>query len=330
MIYCLDQDYDFFKYILNKSNIKFIQTDNPTDQVLLLHTPYPWDIQWEFNTAELMSKARQVIVFCTEVHDASAKWLQSLEADVIVFVSGRVHKLRAQQYPYMDWFATTTHFYKTRLHILENLHNKPPLDDEKAHFNALLGRKKLHRDLIYKQIKDNKQVLCTYMQTQHEVTQSIQQEEQFIWECEQQPVNWTIDKVEYDGELVSLSQILPVKVYEKTNWCIVAETNYDRNFVFLTEKIAKPIMAKMPFLIIGNPNSLDMLRSLGFKTFDGIIDESYDRMPNLYHRIDAVVKVIEDLHCDQKVPQQILDHNYKILMNTDWHSINRSYLKYFR
>ena len=59
-------------------------------------------------------------------------------------------------------------------------------------------------------------------------------------------------------------------------WHVVTETVFYYNKLHLTEKIFKPIVSKQPFMLLGAPGNLEYLRSYGFKTFDGIIDESYD------------------------------------------------------
>ena len=56
---------------------------------------------------------------------------------------------------------------------------------------------------------------------------------------------------------------------------IVTETNFSKD-IFPTEKIINPITVLQPFILFGAPGYLKYFRSLGFKTFDGFIDESYD------------------------------------------------------
>jgi len=73
-------------------------------------------------------------------------------------------------------------------------------------------------------------------------------------------------------------------------WHIVTETVFYYNKLHLTEKIFKPIVSKQPFMLLAAPGNLAYLRSYGFKTFDGIIDESYDRMQDNDSRTEAVVK----------------------------------------
>lgn len=72
-------------------------------------------------------------------------------------------------------------------------------------------------------------------------------------------------------------------------WHIVTETVFYYDKLHLTEKIFKPIVSKQPFMLLAAPGNLEYLRSYGFKTFDGIIDESYDRIQDPDARIDAVV-----------------------------------------
>jgi len=72
-------------------------------------------------------------------------------------------------------------------------------------------------------------------------------------------------------------------------WHIVTETVFYYDKLHLTEKIFKPIAIKQPFMLIAAPGNLAYLKSYGFKTFDCVIDESYDQIQDPDARIDAVV-----------------------------------------
>ena len=87
------------------------------------------------------------------------------------------------------------------------------------------------------------------------------------------------------------------KFYEDTYFSVVTESTSDRfnQGRFLTEKIFKPIALRHPFIIFGADKTLETLKNLGFKTFDGIIDESYDIEPNEGARFKMCVKEIERL-----------------------------------
>ena len=73
-------------------------------------------------------------------------------------------------------------------------------------------------------------------------------------------------------------------------WHIVTETVFYYDKLHLTEKIFKPIVSKQPFMLLAAPGNLAYLRSYGFKTFDSVIDESYDLIQDPDLRTEAVVK----------------------------------------
>ena len=73
-------------------------------------------------------------------------------------------------------------------------------------------------------------------------------------------------------------------------WHVVTETVFYYDKLHLTEKTFKPIVSKQPFILLAAPGNLAYLKSYGFKTFDNIIDESYDSIQDNDSRIEAVVK----------------------------------------
>jgi hypothetical protein len=73
-------------------------------------------------------------------------------------------------------------------------------------------------------------------------------------------------------------------------WHIVTETVFYYDKLHLTEKAFKPIVMKQPFMLLAAPGNLAYLKSYGFKTFEGIIDESYDTIEDNDQRTEAVVK----------------------------------------
>jgi len=79
-------------------------------------------------------------------------------------------------------------------------------------------------------------------------------------------------------------------------WHIVTETVFYYDKLHLTEKIFKPIVMKQPFMLLAAPGNLAYLKSYGFKTFEGIINENYDTIEDPDDRVDAVVQQL-DWYC---------------------------------
>ena len=83
-----------------------------------------------------------------------------------------------------------------------------------------------------------------------------------------------------------------IKEYYFKSFCnIVPESSLE--YIFLTEKIDKPINAQQPFLVLGACGYLNKLHELKFKTFSKWWDESYDSETNNKKRIDKVIKNID-------------------------------------
>ena len=80
--------------------------------------------------------------------------------------------------------------------------------------------------------------------------------------------------------------------YERTFISMVTESLADDDTLFFSEKIWKPIMVGHPFIIYGNQFTLKHLKSLGYKTFDKWIDESYDE---IYDRVHRAQKIVSEL-----------------------------------
>lgn len=85
----------------------------------------------------------------------------------------------------------------------------------------------------------------------------------------------------------------------------------------ITEKTFKPIAMGMPFVIVGTRGSLEYLRSYGFRTFDGIWDESYDqeddnvrtqRVATLLRELDALTTEAKQVLFEQCY--EIIEHNW--------------------
>lgn len=94
----------------------------------------------------------------------------------------------------------------------------------------------------------------------------------------------------------------------------------DTGGVFITEKTWKPIRNGQFFMVMGCQGTLRHLRELGFKTFDGIIDESYDDIADTKLRFYTVLEMVKitarrpvsELHELHMTALPILQHNQQL------------------
>jgi len=113
--------------------------------------------------------------------------------------------------------------------------------------------------------------------------------------------------------------------YLDTYVSIVNETGVLDDVTFITEKTIRPMFNRHPFVVWGNPYILKTLRSYGFKTFDWLIDESYDECESANDRFNMILKQIEKLNSlpIEKLHKlyydniDIMEHNYQLLKNIE-------------
>ncbi len=79
--------------------------------------------------------------------------------------------------------------------------------------------------------------------------------------------------------------------------------------VFITEKTWKPLASKVPFLIYGNPATMEFLKARGIDTYDDVIDHKYyDTESDPRQRLKKLHQVLEDIMLTgtNKIYQQLV------------------------
>ncbi len=109
---------------------------------------------------------------------------------------------------------------------------------------------------------------------------------------------------------------------------LVTETVATGRRHHITEKTFKPIAMGMPFVIVGTRGSLEYLRSYGFKTFEGIWDESYDLEEDDVRitRIASLLRSLDELSPADKqelfeMATPIIEHNWNHFYNGGFEKI---------
>jgi hypothetical protein len=139
-----------------------------------------------------------------------------------------------------------------------------------------------------------------------------------------------------DGEDINIKE--PLDVCRESNpkipnfglflssyFSIIYDTIFDETYncndysnVKFTDKVYRAIRMYHPFIYMGQPGALKKFRELGFKTFDGILDESYDDIEVPEDRYMAILKQIDFIMNKDKKElfdlvrnmEEILYHNY--------------------
>ena len=80
---------------------------------------------------------------------------------------------------------------------------------------------------------------------------------------------------------------------------------------YLSEKIWKPIGHAQPFILVGPAQSLEYIKSMGYKTFHPYIDESYDNEIDDFKRLELIMIEIEKFSKKTKEEKDLFLNNIK-------------------
>lgn len=301
-------------------------------RIAVLHVPYPPDSGFADLVETLTDSTDHVFVTCTELHPATVDFIRQHDhSRITYYICGTLnfdldHSLVR---PFMDWFETTTYFY--RRWLPELLHRLRPHEVKPQSFDILLGRPKQHRDFVFDQARNQAgDFVLTYFNNEPLNLN--------LWQWEhhgvkiKHTVEWTVQPVEYYGHPISVSQIIPFTIYNQTAYSVVAETCWQNYFSFYTEKTVKPIIARRLFVVFAGQGHLRNLRDQGFQTFDSIIDEGYDLEPDDYLRWRRAWAQVEWLRGQPQAEileqvRPIVEHNFQVMMSRDWYAEFREQLE---
>jgi hypothetical protein len=131
-----------------------------------------------------------------------------------------------------------------------------------------------------------------------------------------------------------------VPKYHVNSYCnIVMETHFDADQsggTFLTEKTFKPIKHGQMFFVAGPAGSLQVLRDLGYRVFDSVLDNSYDQEPDhtqrwmalsrsIYFAQAELPELFEQARADIEHNQQLFQANKSGRLNSLIKDINERY-----
>jgi len=281
-----------------------------------------------------LSKFNSVIVLDEEAIDAeSDTYLQKLQQKFnnsnILIVCGGYHK---KYPPCHDNIYVYPYFLQNILRYNQT-QQIDSIGDHQRTFDVLLGGLKMHRRFVFEKLGQHQMLLnaCFVNLTTAAYSADIVKTIFRTPELDDLEPTATLAPITmnqgYNGYVktnqgVGVAQLVPWEVYRRSLYSIVTETNFE-NYFFFSDKTAKPLYAGRPFVFFGAQGQLQDLRQLGFKTFDGIIDESYDLIEDNTLRFELAFEQVRWLF-DQNHPQlykkiqPVLEHNQRHIQDRQY------------
>ena len=300
--------------------------------IAFYHILFPCNSSWLDNFQKVYSYVGHSFIFCSDLCDCTVEQIKQLDLpNVVIFIPGIISNYKfthAKIVLWPKWFLDVSGFYHNDFpemldrKLLPNNFHKP------KYFDILLGKGRPEKFFIYDKIESAgllESNLVIFISTwgndvtKHDPYTFSDPNLSYIGGDEN---SGRAGLVSYYGKIKHLSTVIPIEIYNQTYYTLVTETNYANEYTFYTEKIIKPMLAGRLFVVLAGQYYLKNLRDMGFMTFDGIIDESYDNEPDLEKRFIMALQQVEYLckQTPQKIYQQaetIINHN-KSLANTNW------------
>ena len=280
--------------------------------------------------------------------DMLPRTIRESPANVMLFSDVLMDQHYANYQQISNWFMCHDTLYQTAPWAHDLLAKlRHDYDVKQYRFDALLGVKRDTKEAVYQRWRNSTvqdKILLTYHKSDARTG---------IWEVPYTAttVEWP-DREELDESCltttlwsdmpmgdspenvhrVGTQNIIPTGIYNSCWYSIVAEGFSDHRGTRLTEKTAKCLVSRRLFVMFGAPHDLRRLRTLGFRTFDGIIDESYDSIEDDQERWSKAWQQVEWL-CEQdpvkiqSLSDDIRRHNQELFLQTDWFAGLRNHIQ---
>lgn len=339
----LRQQYPDISIVYSRNELKYKINSRPGYQVVITDEEQyiigsnRENTKWVLELKELASQVDVVFVLSSEMFRSVAVDTYSnivKECSNVYFITPGFFNQVDDPDRYLQFQFWINELYWTyNTPELRNEHTYfTPYKAKSKSFDILLGSRKFHRDCLYNNLILNPEItkknfVSYYKSMDSTGWDNYYVDKKIISEIDDENFHTgTTVKYQVDSDtsvFVRLSFILPRDIYNQTNFTLIPETNFDNEFSFFTEKTAKPILARRMFIALSGYKFLENLRREGFRTFDGIIDESYDLEPNHEIRWNMVYDQIKKISLAD--PEEILekvrpivDHNYFVITQTNW------------
>ena len=111
--------------------------------------------------------------------------------------------------------------------------------------------------------------------------------------------------------------------YALSWFSVIPETEMRDQVLRITEKPIKALMNFHPFIVLGNPGSLGLLREYGFESYPQLFDEAYDEVSNRRLRFEKVYREVQRLcalpeaeldRLDRTVEQTVIRNAWRALV----------------
>ena len=287
--------------LLNElDSLKFFYFNNP-DIDGILYSIVDGKIDYTRNKLESLKQYPMVVADFSTEHWGSSSWmidtarelLTNADVNFIILTHNpEDHQRHPEVFFYPHWYHWSRKFFTHP--------NTLPKQERQYLVGCFNGQPRPHRiinylDMLKKSYMDKN--LFTFFNV-HDYEQPVTNEGITLTQSQQETWNSIRMQLPYrngpeglNGQGCNIDHPICTDSYIH----FVTESNVSDK-VFITEKTWKPIASGQLFLLLGNPGSVESLRSWGVDCFDNIIDHKYyDQEPDWSVRMHRIQSIIDSL-----------------------------------
>jgi hypothetical protein len=122
------------------------------------------------------------------------------------------------------------------------------------------------------------------------------------------------------------------EAYSSTAVSVVTETEFTSGSVIrVSEKTAKAFSMGHVVVVVGNPSSLELMKSFGFQSFESVVDESYDGVTDVSGRFRSLLGEIVTLDESlRRTPDRFFDRIREIRVFNQHHARSGGFLRKYQ
>jgi hypothetical protein len=310
-----------------------------------------WDINWEFifDALSITEEKNYYLIFLKKLW-RKMKRVENVNAkEQLVWLSGdfKIHEKTNNIAMYINWWEKNCcglmpdiyDITQTQLKLIESY-------TEREKYNTLYSRRVRHHRItfmtamVYHNLLDDMiwswggEVLDgpsnvtakVFLQNKNTKTHLLYDMDKKYSEAYDVVAQWgnIVNEMADTGTDLTLNHcnlVTPSHVLNTYYQCIVETYATDGKTTFLSEKSFKPFMLMQPFVLYGDPLTVQALRDHGYNVYDKWIDHGYDLIMDPIERAESLIKEISRLnsisHSDWSIMlyemKDILKANHKHL-----------------
>lgn len=245
-------------------------------------------------------ETRKLLEKIKDFYNIPASSLGFLDSNYYTPYLQKIYQTKGFFFPYWEKHLVQSYIYNNKNiddQIENRLFNQLNLDLACPYYIVNLNRRlRPHRTLVtlYNSIKWSDKILWSY-------TEANSQKMSRLWgylEDEKiKSISTYINGLPKIIDVASDVNDVDINILQfRAYFNLVTETTFfEKDTLFVSEKVYKPILLGQPFVVVGNSGILSLLKEQGYETFSPYINEDYDKIIDPSIRLKAILKEIDRL-----------------------------------